>query len=192
MAGSRERGDAAQVTLTLHLIEKYGSGQNLQHDVTGTATLSLHDSAKEVGEMARQFLLDFSDSRIRDVNFIMRNFSRTACVDPREIDSEIDDVSGNRALYNIVDWRIGAAVVLLEFGGRCPFPDSSRRKAGDACAIVPSYWDSIRLSDNTRGAVDGSDYLAASYSPRDNRWWLCSSDHSGRVVSGAARPRFIR
>ena len=67
-----------------------------------------------------------------------------------------------------------------------------RRKAGDACAIVPAYWDSIKLSDNSRGAVDGKDYLAAAYSAGEQRWWLCSSDYDGATVSGVSRQGFIR
>ena len=36
--------------------------------------------------MARQFLLDFSDSSIRDVDYIMRNFgSATTCPDVGEV-----------------------------------------------------------------------------------------------------------
>ncbi len=66
------------VTLTLHVLEPCGTG-SAQHDVTATAAVSLHDSSKEVGEMARLFLLEFSDSTLRDVNQIMRNFSKAAC-----------------------------------------------------------------------------------------------------------------
>src|SRR5262249_9513322 len=47
----------AEVTITLKVVEKYGSPASFQHEVTGTAKLSLHDSIKEVGDMARQFLL---------------------------------------------------------------------------------------------------------------------------------------
>ncbi len=182
------------VTLTLHVIEQCGTGQSAQHDVTGTAAVSLHDSAKEVGDMATVFLQEFSDSSLTDVDHIMRNFSKAACPDPREIDSEFDDVRNNRAKFRIVSSRIGTPVVLLAFGGHCPFPgpDPNRRKAGDACAIVPSYWDSIDLSDNSRGAVDGKDYLAAAYSAGERRWWLCSSDYDGTTVSGVSRRGFIR
>ena len=98
--------------------------------------------------MARQFLLDFSDSNIRDIGYVMRNFNRAKCPDPREVDSETDDVTNNRARFRILNSRIGAAVVTINFGGRCPF----RNKAGDGCAVVPSFWDSTDLRDNSRGA----------------------------------------
>ena len=58
--------------------------------------------------MARQFLLDFSDSSIRDVDYIMRNFERQPRVPTgSEVDSERDDVIKNRANFQIVeltDW----------------------------------------------------------------------------------------
>lgn len=181
----------AEVTITLKVIERYGppsAPQSLEHDVSGTATLSLHDSVKEVGDMSRQFLLDFSDSNIRDIPYIMRNFSRARCPQPNEIDNETSDVTDNRVKFRILDFRIGAAAVTVNFGGNCPF----RGKMGDACAIVPSYWDSIDLRDNARGAVDGRDIVAAAYAPQDSRWWLCASDYDGRPVFGATLRGFIR
>jgi hypothetical protein len=181
------------VTVTLKVTEKYGypgQARNYQQDVSASATVSLHNSTKEVGDMARQFLLDFSDSSVRDVEYVLRNFSAASCPDPREISSERNDVTNNRAQFRIVNSRIGAPAVTLNFGGRCQFPDPTRRKAGDACAVVPSFWDSIQLSDNTRGSVNGDDYVAAVYSGRDSRWWLCASDYDGRL--GSNMRGFIR
>ena len=130
------------VTLTLHVIEQCGTGQSAQHDVSATAEVSLHDSAKEVGEMATTFLNEFSDSNLKDVDQIMRNFSKAVCPKPSEIDSEFNDVRDNRLKFKPPDC-VGRRLVLLAFGGRCPYPDPTCRKAGDACAIVPAYWDSI-------------------------------------------------
>lgn len=181
----------ADVTITLKVVERYGNPggtPTFQHDVTGTAKLSLHDSMKEVGDMARQFLVDFSDTTIRDVDRIMRNFARSRCPDPREIDSERDDVTNNRKNFRIVSSRIGAAAVTVRFGGTCPF----RAKQGDACAVIPSFWDSIDLRDNSRGAVDGNDIVAAVYAPQDARWWLCASDFDGHPAFGATLRGFIR
>ena len=131
--------------------------------------------------MARQFLLDFSDSSLRDVDHIMRNFgSASTCPDVREVDNERADVIKDRANFQIISSRIGSARVTLNFGGSCPF----RFKRGDACAVVPSYWQSIELSTKAMGAVDGDDIVAASYSTAGSRWWLCASDYDGRKVSG--------
>jgi hypothetical protein len=182
---------AGAVTITLKVIENYGPAsapQSLQHEAIGTATLSLHNSAREVGDLSRQFLLDFSDSNIRDISYVMRNFSRARCPQPKEIDDETGDVTDNRRNFQILNFRIGAPAVTVNFGGNCPF----RGKMGDACAVVPSYWDSVDLRDRTRGAVDGRDIVAAAYAPADSRWWLCASDYDGRTTFGATLRGFIR
>jgi hypothetical protein len=175
---------AGDVVLTLEVVERYGTAPNTaENRASKTATLSLHDSIKEVGDMARQFLLDFSDSSIKNVDFIMRNFgSASTCPDPREIDSERNDVTNDRLKYQILNSRIGAAKVTVNFGGSCPF----RFKRGDACAVVPSYWQSMDLSTKAVGAVDGDDIVAASYSSANRRWWLCASDYDGKSAGGAA------
>ena len=172
-----------EITLTLEVLERYGTAPNLfEHRVSRTVTLSVHDSVREVGEFARQFLLDFSDSSLRDVDYIMRNFGNaTTCPDVREVDNERNDVIKDRRDFQIVSSRIGPARVTVNFGGSCPF----RSKRGDACAVVPSYWQSIELATKKVGAVDGDDVLAAAYSATGGRWWLCSSDYDGRRVSGA-------
>jgi hypothetical protein len=181
--------DPSDVTITLEVVEKYGTAPaTAEHKVTSSAKLSLHDSKREVGEMARQFLLDFSDSSIRDVDYIMRNFGGgNTCPAPRDVAAEYDDVRDNRAGYRIVDYRIGTPRVTVDFGGTCPF----RGKLGDACASVPAFWDSIQLSDNSRGAVEGDDQVTAAYSASDRRWWLCASDWDQRRSVGAALRAFF-
>ena len=172
------------VVLTLEVLERYGTAPNAsEHRVAGAATVSLHDSVKEVGDMARQFLLDFSDSNLRDVDYIMRNFGNAStCPDVREVENERADVLKDRRDFQIVSFRIGAPRVTVNFGGSCPF----RFKRGDACAVVPSYWQSVELATKSVGAVDGDDILAAAYSGEGSRWWLCSSDYDGRRASGAS------
>ena len=177
-----------QVDIKLEVIERYGTAPSTsEHRVTSTTAVALHDSIKEVGDMARQFLLDFSDSSIRNVDFILRNFGNAStCPDVREIDSERADVAKDRDQFQIINSRIGSAKVTVNFGGRCPF----RSKTGDACAVVPSYWQSRKLSTGEVGAVDGDDIVAASFSSAGNRWWLCASDYDGRLVSGVALKGF--
>jgi hypothetical protein len=179
----------SEVTITLKVVEKFGtSSATFQHDVTATAKLSLHDSVKEVGDMSRQFLLDFSDTRIKDADFIMRNFSEQRCPNPRDVRNERSDVINHFMNFQTVSFRIGTPIVTVNFGGICSF----RSRPGDACAMVPSFWDAIDVRDRSRGAVDGNDFLGATYSPADGRWWLCSSDYQGHTVSGATLRGFIR
>jgi len=174
------------VTLTLEVVELYGV--NLQHRVTRTAAVALHNSVKEVGDMARQFLLDFSDTNIKDAAYIMRNFGTAAtCPQPNEIVNELNDVVNHFTNYRMMAFMIGQPSVTVNFGGSCPF----RGKLGDACAVTRAYWDSIDLRTNVREAHDGNDIIAAAYSRNQSRWWLCASDYqSPPNATGTALRRY--
>jgi hypothetical protein len=180
-APAQMSGGATEVAIRLEVVERYGTGQSLEHRVSSSANLVLHDSIKEVGDMARQFLLDFSDSSMRDVNQVMRNFNKSRCPEPGEVDAERDDVTRNRRENQIVNSRIGTPNVTINFGGTCPFQFTR----GDACAVISAFWDSIDLTKNVRGTVEGLDIVAAAYSTADARWWLCSSRFEPRVTTGA-------
>jgi len=185
----------ADVTITLKVIEKYGQagGPTFQHDVSGTATLSLHNSVKEIGDMARQFLLDFSDSSIRDVPSMMRNFTDATKVCRDGKAEEALEVTQNRIDYRIDQWLVGQPVVTIRFGSLCPF----RSKGGDACAQVPVDWKSTRLTTGPPGStpvggtehVAGTDQVTAIYVPDQKKWGLCESDFNGHL---ALRSSFIR
>ena len=177
----------ADVTFTLKVVEKYGPSSNPQgfsHEVSGTATVSLHNSVKEIGDMARQFLQDFSDSNIRDTRFILRNFDNTtpACIAGH--DSEYDDVDRNRLNYRIIQSFIGVPAVTVRFSTLCPY----RERGADACAEVSVDWRSVRLTDpdtldgTPKGATEhafGIDQVTAVYLPVQKKWWLCESDFNG-------------
>lgn len=179
----------ATVTLTLAVTERYGQPGGpltFEHTVSKTGAVALHDSRREVGEMSRQFLLDFSNTSIKDADYIMRNFGSAAtCPDVREVQNERDDVIRNFTFFNIVNFRVDAPRVTVNFGGSCPF----RGKRGDACAVVGVMWDSIDMRDNVRGTTAGDDIIAAAYSTADSRWWLCASDYQ---TIGNFSPRFAR
>ena len=167
----------ADVTITLEVVERYGMAPNTQENkVSGTAAVSLHDSMSEVGEMSRQFLLDFSDSNLRDISRIMRNFM-PGCYGTGQ---ETDQVIENRRRYTIVESRVGTPKTTIGFGGVCPY----QARPGDACSAVPVFWRSV---DHDNGGADGptsgTDWLAAVYSSSGRRWWLCdSSFDSGRNI----------
>jgi hypothetical protein len=179
------------VTITLTVTEKYGyPGQPpaYEQSVWNTKTLSLHNSVKEVGDMARQFLLDFSDSSIKDVPYIMRNFD-PVCDGTA---SETADVTSNRQNFNIVRSNIGQAAVTIPFGDSfCPIPGRTQR--GDACSAIPSHWESIILKTGALQIVDGIDWVAAYYRPKLKAWKLCDSQYVGVCVTGCLdAPKFIR
>src|SRR5918993_1337474 len=86
----------ATVTITLTITEKFGhpgGPLSFEQSVWNTVNVALHDSVKEVGDMSRQFLLDFSNTNIKDANYVMRNFGSAAtCPEPGEVEAEREDV----------------------------------------------------------------------------------------------------
>lgn len=175
----------ADVTIALKVTERFGypgAAKSYSQDVSSTVVVSLHNSTKELGDMARQFLLDFSDSSIRDIPSIMRNFI-PGCYGTKE---ETDQVTENRRRYRILESSVGEAQTTINFGGVCPYG----AKRGDACTAVPVYWKSIDLDHNTTEAVRGTDWLASFYVPATRRWGMCDSSFQGRP--GSAPTAFIR
>jgi hypothetical protein len=165
------------VTITLKVVEHYGfPGQApaFTNTVSGTDTVSLHDSIGEVGGMARQFLLDFSDSNITDVSYVMRNFD-PVCLGTQE---ETQQVSDNRKKFFIENSSIGQATVTIPFGNAfCQIPGRTQR--GDACSVTPSHWESKVLVNNHIQVADGNDWVAAFYRPANKSWKLCDSQFPG-------------
>jgi hypothetical protein len=166
----------ADVTITLKVVDHYGfPGQTptFTQSVTRTTTLSLHDSAGEVGTMARQFLLDFSDSSI-STDVVMRNFDMT-CGPAQD---ERDQVANNRSGSHIEKSSIGSATTTVPFGNAfCPVPGRIQR--GDACSAVPSHWESTDFSNRHYIIADGVDYVSAYYHADIKAWKLCDSQFPG-------------
>ena len=173
------------VTLSLKVTEKYGSRLQFDHSVDASASLSLHDSAREVGGMSRQFLLDFSDTTIKDADRIMQNFGGVGtCPNPIEVIAEREQVITHYTFFRMISYSVGDASVNTTFGGSCPTVHGTKR--GDACAYVPVMWDSVDTRDNSRIPNAGIDQLTAMYSPAGSRWFLCSSDYDGHLLSNPA------
>jgi hypothetical protein len=164
--------------LTLQVVERYGS--NLEHRVNGSTSVTVHDSARELGDMARQFLIDFSSTAtMRDWRLIMRNFSETACPASREYQDERDQVENHYTNYVMHGYDVGVATVALNFGGSC-----YAGLSGDACVSVPVRWDSTDRRTNDRRTTTGTDHLTAVFSAGESRWWLCSSRLQGTSTFG--------
>jgi IPT/TIG domain-containing protein len=157
------------VTISVTATDNVGS-------VSSSIVVNLHNSIKEVGDLAREFLLDFSDST-KPPDYVMRNFSTSPrCSTSRS--SEFADVVKNRTDYKIEKSTIGDAKVTVQFNS---FPCSYRPINGDACAVVPASWDSLCLVTNPEcnagehTHADGLDYVTEVY--EDTRWRLCGSDY---------------
>jgi hypothetical protein len=175
-----------EVTITLRVVERFGAGGIFQHEVSGTRTVAVHDSAREIGGMARRFLEEFSKPQTNtDWRDVMKDFNRSLCPDPRTVDSEQDDVENHIANFFMHDYHIGPAAVSIAFGIGCVFV-GNRFRPGDACVSVPVVWNSTDKRTNILGRTVGIDHLSAVYSRTGPRWWLCSSDFENLSPLGHA------
>lgn len=160
---------------------------------TGGIVVRVHDSAKEVGDMARLFLEDFSRQTLAPEE-IVRNFREGCGVGGEGKENELWDVRNNQRTDKISQWSVGSPRVTVEFGGVCPF----RAREGDACAQVRVDWITTCINetryDGSRVCTFGvtshivaDDQLTATYA--DNRWWLCDSDIGPNMtLKGPIRP----
>jgi hypothetical protein len=170
--------------LKLTVVDRFqttdGSGLPItfEHRVERPFTVKVHDSVKEVGDMATQFLENFSKSSV-SVAEVMKDFL-VGCYGTAE---ERGQVERNRRDYTITSYVVGPPTVTINFGGVC----SIRARPGDACSVSPVRWDSTRKDDGGRESVEGLDQLAAVY--REGRWWLCDSQFEGKSLLGS---RFYR
>ncbi len=160
------------VTITLEVVERFGTNQ--ENRVSRTATVALHDSIKEVGDMSVRFLTEFSKPQTnKDVNDIMLDFKASVCPVPGEVTGEAEQVRTHFQNFIMHSYQIGQPRVTVDFGGTCI--DGYGPLRGDACAAVPVMWNSTDLRNNSSGTTRGTDYLTAMFVAAENRWWLCSS-----------------
>ena len=173
------------VTVTLTVIEPYvqfdPQGQPVagEHRVTRTGLIRVHDSPNEVRALARQFLLDFSDSSIPP-GTVVQNFSDT-CGGKA---SELSDVEKNRCNFTITAFDVGDGTPVVNFGGTCVLQD--RVRGADACIVIPVRWESIAnpgalscpisegVPPGTMTVAEGLDQVTAVY--EGGQWRLCHSD----------------
>ena len=177
----RAPADAATpraVTLTLTVADNAGSA-------AATTAVSLHNSVKEVGDLSREFLLDFSDSS-KPAAVVVRNFSKSPRCEA-ERDAEFSQIDDNRRLYRITSSSVGAANVNVQFGTR---PCTYEPRNGDACAAIPAIWTSVCVTADPAcvpGRTEGIDFVTAVY--EQSEWRLCASYFQSR---GTASTSFIR
>jgi hypothetical protein len=167
----------AEVRLNLVVVETYqtvnaqGLPVSAEHRVPGLLTVRLHASAKEVRDLAVEFLVDFSQQRPPDQ--VIRGFSDSC----RGKGEERDDVLKNQREMTIVGFNVEPnPPVEVAFGGVC----RERGRTGDACAYVPVRWDSIEKANGRRWVTIGTDQVNAIY--ENDRWRLCDSDFFGTAT----------
>jgi hypothetical protein len=182
------------ITLTLKVTERYQTTDNFGLPVTRenvvekTSDLRLHNSVKEVSDMAHDFLVAFSNRSPIDV--VMKDFT-SSCPGAAQ---ERSDVACNREDGTIEWFDIRTPQTTVPFTGTCPF----RGVSGDACAQVPAEWrtrisatpchgDLLPYAGKTN-VVSGTDQVTAIL--ENDRWKLCASDWDQK--SSTYNIRFLR
>lgn len=173
----------AEVRLNLVVVETYQSinAQGLpataEHRVPGLLAVRLHASAKEVRDLAVEFLVDFSQQRLSPEQ-VVRGFSDTC----RGKADELADVRRNQQEFTITAFTVEPnPPVEIAFGGVC----RDRGRTGDACAYVPVRWESTERANGRRWVTMGVDQVSAIY--ENSRWRLCDSDFFGTATIDGRR-----
>lgn len=187
-------GTPSTVRFTLKVTERYQTTDDSGLPVTRenvaekSRDLRLHDSIKEVSDLAYNFLLAFSQQR--PVDEVMKDFT-TSCGEAAE---ERSDVICNRQDGRIMAYGLGTPQTTVPFTGSCPF----RNRRGDACAQVSATW-TTRISSNPchpdllpyagkENEVVGTDQVTAVL--ENDQWKLCASDWNQK--SSTYNFRFLR
>jgi hypothetical protein len=161
----------ADPVLTLTVVDSYqaldaqGRIVNREHRVSGSTTLRVHDSRRELGDLGLSFLQLFADSSVSP-EVCVESFSDSC--DGK--DSELRDIRQNRDSYTILSSQLGTPDItsldLYEEGVvfiPCAFESRIRKCPDGSDDCVVGYVD--RVSGDCR--------LRAVY--EQSRWWLCES-----------------
>jgi len=163
---------ASIAVLTLTVIEQYqdvddsGLPVTRQNSATGSTSVRVHDSIREINDLAVDFLIGFSKQL--DPAYVVRNFT-PSCAGTAD---EYGDVSRNNQQNTITSYFVGTPSTTIVFigPGGCPF----RGVFGDACAQVPVEWHSTNKLTGVSGVAKGTDQVTAVF--ENDQWRLCASD----------------
>lgn len=193
-------GTPVTVRFTLKVTERYQTTDGVGLPVTRenvvekTSDLRLHNSVKEVSDLAYRFLEAFSLQR--PVDEVMRDFT-ASCSDAA---SERADVTCNQQEVTITKYTLGTPQTSIPFNGTCAFTVGGqlRTPRGDACSLVTAEWTSKvnkvschnDLADKIGKTmvVTGTDQVTAVL--ENDQWKLCASDWDQK--SGTFNFKFLR
>jgi hypothetical protein len=153
--------------LTLTVTEHRGGDTQ----VSANRRVQVNDSQKEVSDLAKGFLDDFSDSS-KSASYCVRNFSDN-CRNGR--DEEYGQISANRDVWQILGSDIGKPSVSL----------NSRRDFANIS--VPCGWTSKRRADGVVQSGHGNCTLTAVYDQPN--WHLCESHYTATGLQPSQAPR---
>lgn len=180
------------VTLTLTVVERYqepdaqGLPLNREHRVQRAVLIKVHNTVKEVSDMAVDFLTLFSNSNLAP-EAVLHNFSRT-CDDGEGYRQEYGDIVVSRANVVILSHTITPPPYFFEyeFGADNACSRTAKSTPGDVCVEVPITWTDRNVGSTVvNPPVRGVDFVTGVY--ENAQWRLCHSRFDGiNTVTGRA------
>ena len=174
---------AQSVVLTLTVIERYqepdASGLPVQreHRVQRSSLVKVHNTVKEVTDMAVDFLTLFSNSSLPPES-VLHNFSRT-CDGGKGYSEEYGDIVYSRANFVILSHSIVTPTFFeYEFGASNACSRTLKPTPGDVCVEVPITWTDRPIGSTVANPpVSGVDFVTGVY--ENAQWRLCHSRFDG-------------
>lgn len=175
---------AQSVVLTLTVIERYqepdanGLPVQREHRVQRSTLVKVHNTVKEVTDMAVDFLTLFSNSSLGP-EAVLHNFSKT-CDAGRGYREEYDDIVYSRANVVILSHSFPAPATYFEyeFGADNACSRTLKPTPGDVCVEVPISWTDRNIGSSTANPpVTGVDFVTGVY--ENAQWRLCHSRFDG-------------
>jgi len=175
------------IGITLAVVERFTTVDSAgrlvanEHRVSKDVAVRVHDSARELGDLAKNFLELFSQSSVAP-DVVMRDFQDGCGAGGTGKRDERIDVDRNRLQFSILSSFVGTPRVTIDFGGVSPF----RSRQAEGWAAVDVRWMSRCLvKDDSRGCPApgfikndiGTDWVTGHFDESTNRWWLCDSDY---------------
>jgi len=163
--------------------ETYGSPQQT-NTATGTVSVHVNNSPKELADMSVRFLNDFADSKVSP-DTCVSEFSSN-CNGKKD---ELSDITNNRHDFLILASTVRPTSI-------DPAPFHAKTTVHTFCAftsrvITTDPW-SCSAADcpyNSVQSVQGDCYTTNVY--EQGRWWLCESHFNGKnALTGFARAFF--
>ena len=167
------------VVLTLTVVEKYqeagptGLPVQREHRVQRSTLVKVHNTVKEVSDMAVDFLTLFSNSSLGP-EAVLHNFSKT-CDGGKGYNEERIDVEYSRANYVILSHAITPPTFFeYEFGASNACSRTLKPTPGDVCVEVPITWTDRNIGSTVSNPpVKGVDFVTGVY--ENSQWRLCHS-----------------
>ena len=171
----------ADYTVRLTVTETFGAGQ--QNTVNGTSpAIRLHDSEKELGDLAMSFLGDFANSSVSPSTCV-REFTDSC----RGKADEKADIENNREHYAITGSSLRLTSVRI---GSSQMSGDVRVACSFTSRIVKCEPGSVGCVAGSTGTVSGDCVLTGVY--EQQRWWLCTSNFQNGVQSPGFSSFFSR